>query len=522
MAELESVSNLYSTIISRSAKTTKIEWMNSSKVLELPACRTLTFNKNGDFLAISDSQGVRIVSTEDYEKPLWQVAKPKTVEVKFSPLAKYLAIWEPVSKDKTTETVPCNLHVYNWRENKLVMEVVHRKQSDWSPQWTSNEFLCSRLANNSDILFYEDHNFSQVKCKLHMPKIMCYSLAASPASYHVVISVLGSKGEPSFVRLYKYPNFSSPSDALANKSFFKAERTELYWNNEGTSLLTLTFSDNSEESYYGEQHLHYISTKQESCQVHRAKPGPIYSIAWHPNSKEFCVVYGLMPAKATLYNLKCEPVFDFGTAPRNLAYFNPFGNLLCLAGFGNLNGGMEFWDVEKHKMLNKFSVVDTTYFEWCPDGVHFLAATLSPRLRVSNGLKIWHYSGIKLRSWETNELYSAIWKPVKEGTHTEPTLKFTASQAAVVSATATAKPAAYVPPALRNKMTSSTSGTPAATSAAVYKPKFREDYELPSNLKEQENKPMSKSAMKNKKKRDNKKAKKLGSSPEKADDDEEE
>ena len=37
-----------------------------------------------------------------------------------------------------------------------------------------------------------------------------------------------------------------------------------------------------------------------------------------------------MPAKATLYNLKCEPVFDFGTGPRNLAFYNPQGtNILC-------------------------------------------------------------------------------------------------------------------------------------------------------------------------------------------------
>ena len=33
-----------------------------------------------------------------------------------------------------------------------------------------------------------------------------------------------------------------------------------------------------------------------------------------------------MPAKAALFNLKCERVFDFGTGPRNLLYYNPFGN----------------------------------------------------------------------------------------------------------------------------------------------------------------------------------------------------
>lgn len=52
-----------------------------------------------------------------------------------------------------------------------------------------------------------------------------------------------------------------------------------------------------------------------------AKNGPIYDIAWSPNSAEFCVVYGFMPAKATIFNLKCDPVFDFGTGSRNAAYY---------------------------------------------------------------------------------------------------------------------------------------------------------------------------------------------------------
>ena len=92
-----------------------------------------------------------------------------------------------------------------------------------------------------------------------------------------------------------------------------------------------------------------------------------------------------MPAKATLYNLKCEPVFDFGTGPRNVAYFNPQGNILCLAGFGNLHGNMELWDLKGKKLISNPNASDSTYFEWCPDGEHMLTATTAPRLRVNNG-----------------------------------------------------------------------------------------------------------------------------------------
>lgn len=37
-----------------------------------------------------------------------------------------------------------------------------------------------------------------------------------------------------------------------------------------------------------------------------------------------------MPAKATLYNLKGDILFDFGTGPRNEAHYDPFGKSNCV------------------------------------------------------------------------------------------------------------------------------------------------------------------------------------------------
>ena len=33
---------------------------------------------------------------------------------------------------------------------------------------------------------------------------------------------------------------------------------------------------------------------------------------------------------------------------------------------------------------------------WSPDGQHILTTTCAPRLRMSNGLKVWHYSSTLL------------------------------------------------------------------------------------------------------------------------------
>lgn len=60
------------------------------------------------------------------------------------------------------------------------------------------------------------------------------------------------------------------------------------------------------------------------------KEGPIHAIEWSPKNTEFCVVYGFMPAKATLFNTKCEAIFEFGTLHRNSVYYNPHGNNILL------------------------------------------------------------------------------------------------------------------------------------------------------------------------------------------------
>ena len=106
------------------------------------------------------------------------------------------------------------------------------------------------------------------------------------------------------------------------------------WSHCGRMALLLMTSevDKTGASYYGKQQLFFMSVTGDTELVALAKEGPIYANEWSPSQAEFAVVYGFMPAKATLYNAKCDKVFDYGTGPRNMAIFNPQGTILMLAG----------------------------------------------------------------------------------------------------------------------------------------------------------------------------------------------
>ena len=118
-----------------------------------------------------------------------------------------------------------------------------------------------------------------------------------------------------------------------------------------------------------------------------------------------------MPAKTMLFDQRVRSLHDFGPGPHNFLSFNPQGRLLIVAGFGNLAGKLNIYD---RRSLNKIATIEapnTSHCEWSPDGRFILTATLSPRLRVDNGIKIWYCSGPLIHLQNTEELYQVSWRP---------------------------------------------------------------------------------------------------------------
>jgi translation initiation factor 2A len=135
------------------------------------------------------------------------------------------------------------------------------------------------------------------------------------------------------------------------------------------------------------------------------KEGPIHDFAWNPNSREFAVTYGYVPARTTLFDAKANEMHSFGTEARNYLKYQPQGRLLLSAGFGNLNGNVDIWDLRSRKKVCEFSAPNSTVCEWSPCGRFILTGILSPRLRVDNGVKVWWCAGKLLHVQLLDELY---------------------------------------------------------------------------------------------------------------------
>ena len=346
--------------------------------------------------------------------------------------------------------------------------------------WTSSERWAVRLVSNEvHVLRGDAEGLGRgVAGKLRLPG--CAACSVSPGATEdgrelVAVYVPEKRGAPASAALYDVAEVAAAGETggevepLARKSFFKCKDIQFRWSPSGESCLVLTETDvdASNKSYYGETNVYFLSAGgaagEASAQVPLQKDGPVHDVGWNPSGKEFVVVHGFTPSKSILYDARTlQPRFDFGSAARNTVRWQPQGRFLLLGGFGNMGGEVEFWDRNKLKPTGPVvRAPGTVSCAWSPCGRWALTATLSPRLRVDNGFKVWRYDGVCFQDEALEELLQVEWEPAPPGMYPDRPQSPDAERRAAVEGNAVARAAAaahsapakpmgaYVPPSRR-------------------------------------------------------------------------
>ncbi|THD20399.1 Eukaryotic translation initiation factor 2A [Fasciola hepatica] len=348
-------------------------------------------NDGVDFLDLNNFVCSRIIETD-------------ALRLSTSPCGKVVFVFRNFVAPSGDEKIVPNVSVVDTESKAILKEYMHRAVNGWQPQWNSDSSVCA-LHWNGEIQFYLNNEFGEKPAaRLAVKGMQHFSLSPNSNTPNIAVYIPPQKDQPANVRLFQLRN--GQCVAVTNKSFYRADTVRLVWNDSGTDLLVLTSTKVSDESYYGEQCLHYLTTIQsrDTANVVMPRKGPIHQVAWRPTGATmkgkssgsqnlFVVCYGFMPASVTVFGTNCEPVFDFGTGSWNQIYFNPHGNLLLLAGLGSLTGDMSVWNFNQYEKLSTFKTTDVTSVSWFNDGEHLLLSTTAPRMRVNNGFGIWHYSG---------------------------------------------------------------------------------------------------------------------------------
>ncbi|PNS21416.1 Eukaryotic translation initiation factor 2A [Sphaceloma murrayae] len=379
--------------------------------------RCATYSPDGRFFAWASPERVNVVDAASGHVATILPAE-NVFELGFSPLGTYIITWQRPTKDEAGNAVK-NLKV--WRtlddgagehgERTPIGQYVQKSQTGWNLQYTADEKLCARCVTN-EVQFYESHDLGTTWNRLRVEGVSDFAVSPGGQNISVAVFTPERKGQPASVKVFRVPQFTAP---VSQKTFFKGDKVQLKWNQEGTSVIVLaqTEVDKTNKSYYGETNMYILSANGGfDSRITLDKEGPIHDVSWSPNSKEFGVVYGYMPAKTTIFNARAVATKEFPTAPRNTINFSPHGRFVLIAGFGNLQGDVDIYDLEKN--YNKVCTIkasNASICEWAPDGKHILTATTSPRLRVDNGVKIYHVGGSIMYVEDMTELYNVYWRP---------------------------------------------------------------------------------------------------------------
>lgn len=395
---------------------------------------------------------------------------------KCSPRGSYLLTWERPSKDPSNNNG--NLKVWSATTGTLLQSFSCKKATLETVQWTYDEELVFHCVTN-EIHIYQANDWKKRVGKVRSQGVASFSLpsvrgidpnapstagaeAEDVKKYLLTAFVPGIKGKPARVDLLRYPDrmgresstVTNADDAqttntpsgpgLTSKSLFNAEEVHVKWSPRADAalLLTQTAVDNTGQSYYGSTHLFLLLEKDVKNPTvgsalvvplpkEATKDGsgtvPIVSANWIPNPSitgvvPFGVISGRMPALASLHHgITGEPTFLLGRAHRNTMDVSCHGRFIVCGGYGNLAGGMDFWDRNKGKMIPRRIVLTTGEGEeennvkyvtikdatdlsitssspvvghqWSPDSRTYLVSTTSPRMNVDNGVQIHRYDG---------------------------------------------------------------------------------------------------------------------------------
>lgn len=358
--------------------------------------------------------------------------------LEFSPLGNYLTVWSR-SKPNDGQTREDNLKIFSVASKEVIASFYSKTLKKDALQWSGDETYCFQVVTNQvRVLRCDGTSLKQVGKVMHqnVSQYKVPSNASDTSMIPVAVFEPEHKGKPGKCCLY-YVNTTLESGKgdkgdeedevtvegpVSTRTIMAASEATLLWNTPGTSLLVHTQSDvdRSGTSYYGATGLCVMTTKmltgkpgsEMTERITQSKEGPVYDVKWNPKGDRFIVAAGNMPSRSTMYNEKAEACYEFGEAHRNTILFAPHSRFVCIAGFGNLAGEMDFYDTYKLKKLGVAIAHCSVAYGWSPDSRYFMTATLAPRMNVDNNYKIFKYNGVGPIAQEGfTQAFDAFWQP---------------------------------------------------------------------------------------------------------------
>eukprot|EP01104_Vermistella_antarctica_P020727 TRINITY_DN8995_c0_g1_i1.p1 TRINITY_DN8995_c0_g1~~TRINITY_DN8995_c0_g1_i1.p1 ORF type:complete len:736 (+),score=233.59 TRINITY_DN8995_c0_g1_i1:187-2394(+) len=379
------------------------------------------WSPQGSYLATFHQLGIMLWGGESWGK-LVRLPHKGVKLIDFSPCERYIVSLSDQYQDKDDPADPNFVCVWDVKSGKKLRGFEYDKSQarvwplfKWSPD---GNFL-ARQGEDKISVFQTPEMGLLDKKSLAIPHIkdFCWS----PTDNVISAWVPEFADNPARVILTEIPSRKE----IRQKTLYHVSSCEMHWQAHGDYLcVKVDRHTKSKKTTYVNFELFSIRVKEIPVESFEMKD-QINAFAWEPNGSRFAIIHsdGGPRPHVTIWDLtreKLEKLVTLEKRPASHLFWSPIGTTLVVAGFKNLNGALEFYNVDTQTTMSNQEHCLATELHWEPSGrscATVASAWVHPQLE--NGYNIWTYTGKLQHKHISNSFYQLLWRPRPKSLLTE-------------------------------------------------------------------------------------------------------
>lgn len=398
----------------------------------------------GNYFVTFHKQGLLLWGGKEYKR-LIRLAHDNVEKLLFSPDEHYILTWNGC----TDKTALDSIILWNIRTGVAIHKFAYPNND-----LLNNNNNNNNIKTNSNRLWpvYKWSYDSKYLAVLGRNCIGVYSLPSVTLLDEKVIGIPGVKdfewspnqnviaywlpevnNKPAQINMINIPT----KTILQSGSSTRAIDMELFWHPQGTYFLAkITRTNKSKKAKTTSLQIYYMNLKDIPNEVIDIQDR-IVDLSWEPHGNRLALILSKVNTQntntVTIYKMTedtsrhCNLFFSMDKKTCNKIFWSPQGNYMVLAGFGSMNGALEFFESDEKRSNKQSEHFQCNDIRWDPSGRIVASLATIPmfsdekieRSALENGYILWTFQGKEMYRSIGKKFYEFVWRPRMKSLLTE-------------------------------------------------------------------------------------------------------
>jgi translation initiation factor 3 subunit B len=364
----------------------------------------VTWSPLGTYFVTMHRQGIALWGGPSWKR-LLRFAHAGCEVAQFSPRENYLITFSPQFVDNDDPDDPKAIIVWDVRTGKALRGFLNGTTPFG---WSHDDSFFARL-DTDRVQVYETPSMGlHQKKSLHVPGVA--EFAWSPVSNTLAYYMPASDAKAAAIVLVEFPT----RRVLRSRNLFDVTGVKLHWHPQGTFLCAVLDRLKTKKSTVTNFDIFRMLEKDLPVDTVELDD-TIAAFAWEPRGKRFAYVHGDGPRHSISFRAveadKVTLVASLDKKPANSLFWSPRGKYIVLAGLRNLNGQLEFYNVDKQETMATEEHFMASSVEWDATGLFVATVVSAWRQSLETGVSLFSFHGQKVHSLLRDQFYQLAWRP---------------------------------------------------------------------------------------------------------------